>query len=231
MGTLTQPDPPTLVANAGGRFAAGLGIDVVSLRPGEIYKWFVAALLYGARISENIASRTWHEFERCGLLTPQRMIDAGWDRLVAALDRGGYVRYDYKTATKLLDASRALLADYGGDLNALHAAAADAADLQRRIMALGKGIGQVTAGIFLRELRGAWAKADPPLSPLACRAAQALGFLPRGSGDDYPALDSLRKRWTGSGMAPGDFPDFEAALVREGLRLRRRPEPRHDPHS
>lgn len=217
------PSTGALVAHVGGSYAAMLGIDLDGLNPDEIYKWFLAAVLYGARIAESVATRTWREFERSGILTPRRTLDTGWDGLVAILDRGGYVRYDYKTATKLLEINRALLADYGGNLNAVHAAAADSADLELRIMALGKGIGEVTACIFLRELRGKWAKADPPLSPLALMAAQTLGYLPAVMDDDPgQALGHLQHLWKKQGMPAKNFPDFETALVREGLRLRRR---------
>lgn len=227
-----SPDPVTLVAARGGSYAAMLGIDLAGLSPDEIHQWFLAAELYGARISERIATRTWREFKRDGVLLPRHIIAAGWDGLVAVLDRGGYVRYDYKTATKLLDVSQALLDGYGGNLNALHAAATGSADLERRIMALGKGIGRVTTGIFLRELRGKWAKADPPLSPLALMAAQGLGYLPSRIGDERKALGLLQRLWRDQGMTAGSFPDFETALVREGLVRRRRATQRagHDPH-
>lgn len=217
------PSAPDLVMQMGGSYAAMLGIDLAGLRPDEIYKWFLAAVLYGARIPESVATRTWHAFEQSGILTPQRMLDTGWDGLVAILDRGGYVRYDYKTATKLLEINRSLIADYAGNLNTVHAAAADSADLEQRIIALGKGIGEVTARIFLRELRGKWEKADPPVSALALMAAQTLGYLPAG-GSDNPdkALSHLQRLWEKQGMTMKSFPDFETALVREGLRLRRR---------
>lgn len=222
-------DPLALIAERGGGYAAMLGIDLAGLSPDAIHQWFLAAELYGARISESIATRTWREFKRDNVLLPQHMIEAGWNRLVAILDRGGYVRYDYKTATKLLDVSRALLDDYGGSLAALHAAATDAADLERRIMALGKGIGRVTTDIFLRELRGKWTKADPPLSPLALMAAQGLGYLPGSIGDERSALVQLQHLWIERGMSAGNFPDFETALVREGL-MRRRSAMRHGSH-
>lgn len=215
-------DPLDLVARRGGGYAAMLGIDLAGLGPDAVHQWFLAAELYGARISESIATRTWREFKRDGVLLPQDLIAAGWDRLVAILDRGGYVRYDFKTATKLLDVSRALLDGYGGSLVALHAAAADAADLERRIMALGKGIGRVTTDIFLRELRGKWAKADPSLSPLALMAAQGLGYLPDSVGNGRDALVRLQRLWRERGMTADSFPDFETALVREGLVRRRR---------
>jgi hypothetical protein len=213
-----------LVAELGGRYSTALGIDLSSGKPGEIYKWFLAAILYGARISEIIASNTYREFARARVLSPQAVIRTGWDRLVEILDRGGYVRYDYKTATKLLAINRNLVECYAGDLNVLHAAARDARDLEQRIKALGKGIGDVTAGIFLRELRRIWSKADPPPSALVLLAARRLGLLARGPQTAQRALASLRSAWRRARVTTRyDFSDFEAVLVRYGCELRRSP--------
>ncbi len=110
---------------------------------------------------------------------------------------------------------------YQGDLERLQAAAADGDDLEARLQALAPGIGPGTANIFLRELRGIWAKATPPLSPLAQQAAEALGLLPPGlSGRE--ALKVLEKEWQAHPVAGSDFADLEAALVRRGLELRRK---------
>ena len=213
-------DPAALLGCRGGRHASALGIDLAAANSDERFKWFLAALLYGARISEALATRTWKAFAARGVLTPEGIVATGWDGLVAILDAGGYVRYDYKTATKLLDVCHSLLRDYGGSLDALHTAAADARDLEGRIKALGKGIGDTTASIFLRELRGVWDKAEPRLSPLAHAAATRLGYLEQGM-DPERALVKLKGIWVAEGQARTDFADFEAALVREGLRLRR----------
>lgn len=210
------PSIATLLAEYGGSEAEALGIDLDSLSPDEVYKWFLAALLYGARITHTLATRTWCEFARCGVLTPQKMVDTGWEGLVEMLDRGGYARYDYKTASKLLEASNKLLADYGGDLNALHARAADAGDLQQRIIVLAKGIGAISAGIFLRELRGRWSKANPPLSPLAWAGARRLGLLPAETGQ-REALALLQAQWLAAGQPIDRFCNLEAALVHAGL--------------
>lgn len=209
-----------LVTKLGGSYATKLGIHLGNLDPNEIYKWFLAAVLYGTRISEKIASRTWCELESKKVITPERMIDIGWDNLVVILDRGGYVRYDYKTATKLLDISNALLDNYGGNLNTLHDVATDYDDLEKRIINLGKGVGKVTAGIFLRELRYKWQKSNPPLSLLALNTAHMLGFLPENISNTRLALTYLQDLWCKEGMTTESFPDFEAALVRKGVYLR-----------
>lgn len=213
--------PSERVQQSGGRYATALGIDLAGADAGERFKWLIAALLYGARISETLATRTWHAFLEHGVMTPDAMVATGWDGVVAILDAGGYVRYDYKTATKLIEVCTALLRDYGGSLDALHAAAAGPRDLEARIKALGKGIGDTTAAIFLRELRGVWRLADPPLSPLALAAARTHGYLSPAAADRNRALRALRTAWTADGERADTFAEFEAALVREGLRLRR----------
>jgi hypothetical protein len=213
--------PGELVKSRGGRYAGTLGIDLAAQDAGERFKWFLAAVLYGTRISESLATRTWREFAARDVLTPERIVKTGWDGLVKILDAGGYVRYDYKTATKLLEACNVLIHDYGGSLDTLHAVATDAHDLGNRLKALGKGIGDTTVSIFLRELRGIWDKADPPLSPLSLAAAEALGYLLPAAHDADRALSRLRRVWAANGQPPSGFADFESALVREGLRLRR----------
>jgi hypothetical protein len=210
--------PAELVRSHGGSYATALGIDLAS-DSGERFKWLLAAILYGTRITEQLATRTWREFAARGILAPQRMLDTGWDGLVAILDAGGYVRYDFKTATKLLAICTSLLRDYAGGLDNLHAASADPRDLEARLKTLAKGIGDTTVGIFLRELRGIWNKAEPPLSPLALNAAQTLGYL-HGRQTSAHALARLQQVWASNGQPAGSFADFEASLVRVGLRLR-----------
>jgi hypothetical protein len=88
-------------------------------------------------------------------------------------------------------------------------------------MALAKGIGPTTVTIFLRELRGIWPKAAPALSDLAMDGAKALGFLPQGRCENRLAAARLQALWARAGGASSEFPDFETALVRHGLSLRR----------
>lgn len=148
-----------------------LGLDL--RKPADRFNWFLASLLFGKRISAGIALRTFREFERRGYITPEKILEAGWTKLVKALDEGGYVRYDFSTADKLLEVCKRLKEE--GGLERLHASAKDPEDLMRRLTEF-KGIGPTTASIFLRELRGIWEKADPPLSPLAREVAERLGI-------------------------------------------------------
>jgi hypothetical protein len=219
-GARTHGSCARLLRERGGRYATALGIDIASGRESEIFKWLLAAVLYGARISQDVAARTYREFARARVLSPRAILETGWDGLVRILDRGGYVRYDFKTATKLLLVCESLMKHYGGDLNALHAAARDARDLERRVKALGKGIGEVTAGIFLRELRGVWSKADPAASDLALTGARDLGLVSRRLKDRSAAIRRLRAQWRSAPVRGCSFADFEAALVRHGIGLR-----------
>ena len=189
------------------RFSQELGINLQKKE--EIFKWFLASILFGARISETIVLNTYKEFEKEKVLTPERILKTGWDGLVKILDDGGYVRYDFKTATKLLEIMKALKGRYQGDLNRLHLKAKDARDLEGRIKELGKGIGEVTTNIFLRELRDIWEKADPLPGKLVIQAAKNLGLTKEDSSSAI--LRDLKR------MAPkGKFISLEAALVRLG---------------
>jgi endonuclease III len=129
--------------------AAELGIALVPGNEAEWFKWFLACLLFGKPIQQQVARRTYDEFVRAGLVTPEAILKAGWDKLVEVLDRGHYVRYDFSTATKLLEICRQLKTEYGS-IAVLLQQARSRTELSRRLQAF-KGIGPVTARIFLRD--------------------------------------------------------------------------------
>ena len=128
-----------------------LGIDLRSGREPELFKWFLACLLFGKPIQQEVARRTYLEFRKEGLIAPKKILEAGWDRLVEVLDRGHYVRYDYSTATKLLEVSKELSEKYEG-LTGLLRSAKSEKQLSDKLL-LFRGIGPVTAGIFIRDLK------------------------------------------------------------------------------
>ncbi len=178
-------------------YSEDLTINLKEKTDEEIFKWFLASVLYGARISGTIAARTYRAFEKHKLLTPHAILRAGWDFLVNPVMReGGYVRYDEKTSREILRNCDMLLSEYGGSLTRLHSEAGDPKGLERRLL-LFYGVGPVTVNIFLRELRPYWKKADP--EPLA-----VVRRLARDYGIDLDAFD--RKTIT--------FARIEAGLVR-----------------
>lgn len=194
-----------LVGQYPGRFSAELGINVSAGRSREIFKWFLASVLFGARISENIVKQTFRQFASRNVVAPGAILNTGWDGLVEILDQGGYVRYDFKTAAKLLDICGTLKENYQADLANLHAAATDPKDLEQRLKSLAKGIGDVTVNIFLREMRGIWDKADPLPSDLAVMAAKDKGIIPGGVKDRRTALALLKEAWDTRGSGTRIF--------------------------
>lgn len=163
-----KPEPASSVRRALERselYSEELGIDLAKGSDAEYFRWFLASLLFGARISETTAKKTYQSFVAHRLTSPHKIIDAGWDFLVYPVMReGGYVRYDGRKSTQVLRDCEMLIADYGGSLTRLHDAARDERDLEERLFAF-YGVGPVTVNIFLRELRPLWAKADPAPLP------------------------------------------------------------------
>jgi endonuclease III len=203
-----------LLDKLGGRFSVSLGINLNQGEPQEVFKWFLASILYGARISETIANNTYRVFEKNGVLSPDRILETGWDGLVLLLDVGGYVRYDFKTATKLLEVMAALKERFDGDLNVLHAQAQSPRDLEQKLMELGRGIGPATVNIFLRELRDVWDKADPLPQDLEVTAARSLRLVQ--TDERRGVLNELRSVWERQALPGWSFTDFESSLVRLG---------------
>jgi endonuclease III len=140
----------------------------------ECFKWFLASILFGGRISETIAKKTYRTFERYELLAPQKILEAGRDFLVNPIMReGGYVRYDGRKSMQILRDAEMLRDEYGGSLNTLHRISINSRDLENRLLAF-YGIGPVTVNIFLRELRPYWRKSDPEPLPIVKKLAMKL---------------------------------------------------------
>lgn len=186
-------------------YSEELGIDLGGGEDEQYFRWFLASLLFGGRISERIARRTYEAFDRHRLTTPQAIIAAGWDFLVNPIMReGGYVRYDGRKSDQILRDCRTLSDEYGGSLWRLHERSRNGADLEARLLEF-HGVGPVTANIFLRELRPFWPKADPSPLPVLRPLAERLGI-------DLAAYP--RKTLT--------FARIEAGLVRMRHRKRRK---------
>lgn len=184
-------------------YSEELGISLRLNDDKEIFKWFLASLLFEGRITETIAKNTYRAFARHKLLDPKTILKAGWEFLVSPImSEGGYVRYDGRKSTQILRDCEWLLKKYGGSLTKLHRSAKDSRNLESKLLDF-YGVGEVTANIFLRELRPHWKKADPEPLPIVRRLAAIFGV----ELDRYDRKTLL-------------FCRIEAGLIRSRRRLR-----------
>jgi len=191
----------------GGRYSAELEIDVAA-GDAEIERWFLAATLFGTRISARIAERTFGELAAAGLARIGQVGQVPAAELVGLLDAGGYARYDFRTAARLLKLSEVVCDRFGGNVASISHTTHSYPELHSALDAL-PGWGEVTVRLFLRELRGVWPGADPPLDERAATAARHLGLLPSGA-----ALSDLADL---ANSARLDLRDLESGLVRLAL--------------
>ena len=153
-------------------YSEELGINLRKNNEKELFKWFLASILFGARIPETIAKNTYKSFEKYKLLNKKKILKAGWNFLVnPVMRKGGYVRYDEKTSTKLLRICEMLIKKYTGSLKKIHEKAKNNEDLENKLMEF-YGVGPVTANIFLRELRPFWKKSNPEPLPIVKKVAR-----------------------------------------------------------
>lgn len=131
-------------------YSKDLSINLASKKEGELFKWFLACLLFGKPIQQEVAKRTYFEFINEGLTTPGAVLAAGWEKLVKVLDKGHYVRYDFSTATKLLDTIKELKEKYGS-VSSLIKQSKTTNELLKHLQEF-KGVGPVTARIFIRDI-------------------------------------------------------------------------------
>ncbi len=178
-------------------------------------RWALLATLFGNRIPAGVATRTYRTLAQAGVRTIGEAGGRSWDQLVALLDAGGYARYDFRTATRLLDLA-ATLQTTGDGIVALGEDLSQPEELQAALDAL-PGWGPVTVRLFLRELRGVWPGADPPLDPRALEAAEHLGVALAAA----PPTDPLAALGRLATAARLDVRDLETALVRLALAHRR----------
>jgi endonuclease III len=217
---MKSESPKAFVENFGQRYSEILGIDLSSGKDEEIFKWFLASILFGAPITEKAVVKTYRCFEKYNVLTPKRILETGWNGLVKILDEGSYTRYDFKTADKLLEVMQNLTQRYSGSLTFLYNKASDGQNLEKRVKDLGKGIGNVTVSVFLRELRDVWEKANPNPTSLVVLAAKKLGIIRKEAAENV--LKQLKDFWPKNKVAGKSFINLETALLRLGKDFCRR---------
>ena len=162
--------------------AKDLGIQLYSKKEEELFKWFLACLLYGKPIQQPLAERAFLMLAAAGLSGPDAILRAGWDELVRLLDEAHYVRFDFSTATKLLHISKELKERYGSLTNLL-AESKTPAELSKKLQEF-KYVGPTTARIFLRDVRPLWYSSS----------ADAAAKQRRGLARHVPSLRSAQGR-------------------------------------
>lgn len=188
----------------GGRYSTELGIDV-DAGDAEVERWFLAATLFGARISARIAERTFSVLTGAGLVRIGQVRHVPSADLIGLLDAGGYARYDVRTAARLLELCDVVDNRYGGQVGVIGRRFTAYPQLYAALDAL-PGWGPVTIRLFLRELRGVWPGADPPLDERAAAAARHLTLASAETG-----VTGLAGLAAACGL---DLRDLESALVR-----------------
>jgi len=74
-----------LVKDFGQKYSEILDINLKDGRDEEIFKWFLASILFGAPITETSVIKTYKCFQKYSVLTPKRILETGWDGLVRIL--------------------------------------------------------------------------------------------------------------------------------------------------
>ncbi|MFD8236311.1 endonuclease [Streptomyces sp. NPDC059696] len=170
---------------------AGIGLKDT---PQPLYRLLVLSHLLSARIRGSVALATARSLHEAGLRDPRRMARASWQERVDALGRGGYRRYDERTATQLGDGAELLVRRWGGDLRQLREEADGKVPELRRLLQEFPGVGPAGADIFLREAQGVWPEAAPYLDAKALQGAGRLNLptdperLAELAGDADPAV-------------------------------------------
>lgn len=153
-----------------------LRIDVGRNTPAPLFQWLIASLLFSTRIASGQAQKAARALFEQGWRTPEKMAGTSWGERVTVLNRSGYARYDESTARYIGDTTALLLDSYGGDLRRLRAAAERDPEEERRRLKAFKGIGEVGAGIFFREVQVVWDELYPFADRKALDAAGRLGL-------------------------------------------------------
>ena len=101
---------------------------------------------------------------------------------MAALGRGGYRRYDERTATRLREMAVLVLARYDGDLRRMATASGEDPRRASALVQEVRGIGPTGAAVFLREVQAVWPWARPCFDDRARQGARRVG-LPDDAGE------------------------------------------------
>lgn len=194
-----------LIDRRGRTYAAEAGIRLrPDPKPSPLYRLLCLATLLGARIRAPTAVEASRALSRAGWRTARSMAASGWEDRVRVLNRSGYARYDESTARMLGESAELLLDRWNGDLRRLRSHADGDVTTLRSGLTEAKGVGEISADIFCREVQGAWPEVAPFLDGRTMQVAEEVGLGTKAM--DVAGL-----------VVPGRLPELTAALIRTGL--------------
>jgi hypothetical protein len=164
-----------LLDRYGTPYADQAGIRLAD-RPGPLYQLLVLSALLTARTPADVAIAAARELFAAGFRSAMAMSEAGWQDRVDALDRGGYVRHDERTATVLGDDADLLSRQWHGDLRRLRNQAGGDLGVIEALLAGFPGLGGPGAGIFLREAQAVWPAVVPYVDAPMTSGARRVGL-------------------------------------------------------
>jgi endonuclease III len=191
-----------LLKVAGTTYAAEAGIRIND-KPMPLFQLLVLCMLASKPIDAAIAMRAARELFTAGLRTPKAVLAADRRTMISAFGRAHYVRYDESSATRLTDLAERVRDEYSGDLREIAAKSDHDVTVAKRILKEFKGIGDIGADIYLREVQDVWSWIRPYFDERATDTAKQLG-LP---------TDSTKL----AALAPKSNAQLAAALVRAAL--------------
>jgi 3-methyladenine DNA glycosylase/8-oxoguanine DNA glycosylase len=130
--------------------ASDLDIDLTDGKPQQLYRWFLASVLFARPIRQEQAAETYRVLLDHGFTSPGKFAGAGREQLRRILDEGGYGRFDYQMTDALHDAMHTIDADEGSVSHMVHSAASRA-ELRETLESL-TGVGPKAVEIFLRDV-------------------------------------------------------------------------------
>ena len=188
----------------GQTYAEEARIKLAQGSPSALFRTLCLSLLLSARISADIAVQAARALADEGWTTPQKLRESTWSERARTLNQAGYARYDERTSTMLGDTAEILVERYGGDLRRLREEAGRDPGNERELLKQFKGMGDVGADIFCREVQLVWGELYPFADKRVVDAATEIEL-----GKDAKALASHVSR--------DDFPALTAALLRAKL--------------
>jgi len=127
-----------------------LDIDLSDGKPQQLYRWFLASILFGKPIQQNVSADTYRVLIDHGFTSPKKFADIQREPLRKLLDDGGYGRFDYQMADYLHEIMAAVEKDHGS-IHQMVASASSRDDLAKTVQDF-QGVGAVTARIFTEQI-------------------------------------------------------------------------------